>query len=209
MFIQIEPMPDTSSLKFYPGQEVYASGIIEFSNREEAVTSPLAQRLFDVPGVAALSFGHDFITVTKTSGEWQHLKPALLATIMEHFMSNAPVIHPERTALRSSRSGGGGAGTLADRVMTSLREVVDPELGYNIVDLGLIYDVAVDESGSATMTMTTTTPGCPATSYLKQGVQERAAAIEGIKQAEVELTYAPRWSPEMMSTAAKLNFGVD
>lgn len=210
MFIQIEPMPDMSSLKFYPGKEVYVSGTIQFSNREEAVTSPLAQRLFDVPGVAALSFGHDFITVTKNSGDWQHLKPALLGTIMEHFMLNAPVIHPERLSPSASRSGieAGGAGTLADQVMTSLREVIDPELGYNIVDLGLIYDVAVDADGSTTVTMTTTTPGCPATSYLKQGVQERAEAIEGIKQAEVELTYAPRWSPEMMSAAAKLNFGV-
>lgn len=207
MFIQTEPLQDTSRLKFYPGKEVYGAGTLEFANRDEAADSPLALRLFEIPQVAAIAFGYDYIIITKTHGEWQHLKPALLGTIMEHFMSNAPVMRP---GTKASRAGPNGTetGGLVEQIMTSLREVIDPELGYNIVDLGLIYDVVVGADGTTTVAMTTTTPGCPATNYLRQGVQERTEAVEGIKQVQVDLTYEPRWEPEMMSPEAKQHLGM-
>lgn len=205
MFIQTEPMPDPSKLKFIPGKEVYGSGTIEFANREEAAASPLAQRLFGIQGVAAIAYGYDTITITKSAGDWQHLKPALLGTIMEYFMSNTPVMRPARKPL-----GGDGKTTsgLIDQIMTSLRQVIDPELGYNIVDLGLIYDVVIGADGAATIAMTTTTPGCPATNYLTQGVQVCVEAIEGVKQVRVDLTYEPPWEPEMMSPEAKQHLGI-
>lgn len=205
MFIQTEPMPDVSKLKFIPGREVYVSGTIEFANRDEATASPLAQRLFGFPGVAAIAFGYDYIIITKAAGDWQHLKPALLGTIMEHFMSNAPVM---RAARRTPGGEDGKTDAFVDEIMTSLREVIDPELGYNIVDLGLIYEVVVGADGATTVAMTTTTPGCPATNYLKQGVQDRAGAVEGVKRVQVELTYEPRWEPEMMSPGAKQHLGI-
>ena len=80
-----------------------------------------------------------------------------------------------------------------------LRAVIDPELGCNIVDLGLIYDIAVDDDGVACITMTTTTPGCPAVSYLKDGVERAALAVPGIAGVEVAVTYEPPWTPDMMS----------
>ncbi|MEP3435197.1 MAG: NifU N-terminal domain-containing protein [Hoeflea sp.] len=205
MFIQTEPMPDTSKMKFFPGKEVYVSGTIEFDNTDKASASPLAQRLFGIPGVAAIAFGYDYILITKTSGDWQHLKPALLGTIMEHFMSNAPVMRPAR---RTPAGDDGETSEFVDQIMTSLREVIDPELGYNIVDLGLIYDVVIDADGMTTVAMTTTTPGCPATNYLKQGVQDRAEAVEGVKLVQVELTYEPRWEPDMMSPEARQHLGI-
>ncbi|WP_412051110.1 NifU N-terminal domain-containing protein [Hoeflea sp. Naph1] len=206
MFIQTEPMPDASRLKFFPGKEVYPSGTIEFANREEAAVSPLAQRLFDIPEVAAITFGFDYLIITKNGGDWQHLKPAMLGTIMEHFMSDVPVMRPVR------KEPGGNAGETSElvaEILTSLRQVIDPELGYNIVDLGLIYDVAPGADGVTFVAMTTTTPGCPATNYLKQGVHERAGAVEGVTGVEVDLTYEPPWTPEMMSPEAKLHFGID
>ena len=92
MFIQTEATPNPATLKFLPGRTVLATGTLEMRDRAEAAKSPLAERLFDVPGVSGVFFGSDFITVTKADGEWQQLKPAILGAIMEHFMSGAPVL---------------------------------------------------------------------------------------------------------------------
>jgi Fe-S cluster biogenesis protein NfuA len=92
MFIQTEATPNPATLKFIPGRVVLDGGTMEFANRETAVRSPLAERLFGVPGVTGVFFGSDFITVTKNDGDWQHLKPAILGAIMEHYMSGAPLL---------------------------------------------------------------------------------------------------------------------
>ena len=96
---------------------------------------------------------------------------------------------------------------LREQVMASLRMVIDPELGENGVDLGLIYRVDIGEDGAAIIEMTTTTKGCPATAYLKDAVQSAAWIVSGIEYADVRLTYEPPWSPDNMSEAAKLRFG--
>lgn len=92
MFIQTEATPNPATLKFLPGRTVMGEGTLDMTSLDEAVQSPLAQRLFAVPGVTGVFFGYDFVTVTKGDGEWQHLKPAILAAIMEHFMSGAPLL---------------------------------------------------------------------------------------------------------------------
>ena len=92
MFIQTEATPNPATLKFIPGRVVLDSGTLEFTNREAAARSPLAERLFDVSGVTSVFYGSDFITVTKDGGDWQHLKPAILGAIMEHYMSGAPLL---------------------------------------------------------------------------------------------------------------------
>jgi Fe-S cluster biogenesis protein NfuA len=93
MFIQTEPTPNPATLKFIPGKAVLDDGTAEFRAREEAAASPLALRLFEVDGVTGVFLGSDFISVTKREGdEWQHMKPAILGAIMEHYMSGAPVI---------------------------------------------------------------------------------------------------------------------
>ena len=93
MFIQTETTPNPATLKFLPGKVVMPKGTADFRDASTAGnTSPLAAKLFSVPGVTGVFFGYDFITVTKEDGEWQHLKPAILGTIMEHFMSGAPAM---------------------------------------------------------------------------------------------------------------------
>lgn len=92
-------------------------------------------------------------------------------------------------------------------VTEALKEVIDPELGYNIVDLGLIYGIKV-QSGRAHIDLTTTTRGCPATDYIRNGVENAAASVDGISAVEVEMTYEPPWSPECMSPEAKARFGI-
>ena len=76
MFIQTEATPNPATLKFLPGRVVMPEGTFDARDSEGATASPLAQRLFDVPGVAGVFFGSDFITITKSDGEWQHLKPS-------------------------------------------------------------------------------------------------------------------------------------
>src|SRR5262245_38999265 len=92
MFIQTEATPNPASLKFLPGREVLGAGTAEFRSADEAGDSPLAERLFSLPNVGGVFLGADFITVTKSSGEWPHIKPAVLGAIMEHFMSGMPVM---------------------------------------------------------------------------------------------------------------------
>jgi Fe-S cluster biogenesis protein NfuA len=92
MFIQTEATPNPATLKFIPGRTVLDTGTMEFANREAASRSPLAERLFAVSGVTSVFYGSDFVTVTKDDSDWQHLKPAILGAIMEHYMSGAPLL---------------------------------------------------------------------------------------------------------------------
>lgn len=92
MFIQTEATPNPATLKFLPGRPVLENGTLDLREPAEAAKSPLAERLFGVSGVSGVFFGSDFITVTKSGGEWQQLKPMILGAIMEHFMSGEPLI---------------------------------------------------------------------------------------------------------------------
>ena len=98
MFIQTEATPNPATLKFLPGKVVMETGTAEFRDEASASASPLAARIFAIPGVTGVFFGYDFVTVSKDGPEWQHLKPAILGTIMEHFMSGAPVMGSASTS---------------------------------------------------------------------------------------------------------------
>ncbi len=93
MFIQTESTPNPATLKFLPGSQVMGAGTADFPKPVGEDVSPLAARLFAVDGVSAVFLGHDFVTVTKGDAvEWDHIKPALLGAIMEHFQSGKPVM---------------------------------------------------------------------------------------------------------------------
>jgi len=93
MFIQTEVTPNPATLKFLPGRVVLNdNGTAEFTAENDADRSPLAQRLFAIPSVSGVFLGSDFITVTKGEGDWQHLKPAVLGAIMDHYLSGAPAL---------------------------------------------------------------------------------------------------------------------
>jgi len=82
-------------------------------------------------------------------------------------------------------------------ILDALRLILDPELGVNLVDLGMIYHIEVAGDGTVNVQMTTTTPGCPAAGFLTQAVQTCVEAVDGVSRANVELTYEPAWMPEM------------
>jgi NFU1 iron-sulfur cluster scaffold homolog, mitochondrial len=93
MFIETEGTPNPATLKFLPGRYVMGTSTADFASAASAERSPLASALFDLPGVARVFLGGDFITVTKTDEvDWQGLKPQILASIMDHFVAGRPVI---------------------------------------------------------------------------------------------------------------------
>jgi metal-sulfur cluster biosynthetic enzyme len=94
-----------------------------------------------------------------------------------------------------------------ERVLETLRQVIDPEIGCNIVDLGLIYRIAC-VAGKLKVTMTLTTPGCPMHESIAEGVKNILLALEGVTDVEVEVVWDPRWHPSMMTEAGRTMTGV-
>jgi len=94
------------------------------------------------------------------------------------------------------------------QVLEALKEVTDPEVGINVVDLGLIYGIRIDENDNVTITMTMTTPMCPVTSIILADVQLRLERIPGIGKVNIELVWEPAWSAEMISSEYRAQLGV-
>ena len=94
-----------------------------------------------------------------------------------------------------------------DAVTDALRDVIDPELGLDFVELGLIYDVDVNPEGAVKVTFTLTAPGCPIGPQVAEQIQEFVGDIEGVTAVESEMTFTPPWSPERMSEDAKFALG--
>ena len=114
---------------------------------------------------------------------------------------------PATDAGTLSATAHGDGASLQDRVVEALTTVFDPEIPVNIYELGLVYDVDVAQDGEVTVTMTLTTPNCPVAGSLPGEVQDKVAAIEGVRKAHVNLVWEPAWTPERMSEAAKLELG--
>lgn len=95
-----------------------------------------------------------------------------------------------------------------EEILDALRNVYDPEIPINIVDLGLIYKLEIDENnGVVKLLMTLTAPGCPMGNYILNDVEMVLKSLEGVKEVQIELTYDPPWNPDMMSDEAKKELG--
>ena len=97
---------------------------------------------------------------------------------------------------------------LREKVVEVLRQIYDPEISVNIYDLGLIYDLEIDDQGKARIRMTLTAPACPFAGTLPGQVEMATKSVEGISDASVELVWDPPWSQERMSDEAKLQLGL-
>ena len=98
--------------------------------------------------------------------------------------------------------------SLPDQVLGALRSVIDPELGINVVDLGLVYDVQVDAQGGVDITYTLTTMGCPIGPLIEDQMRAFVIALPGVDEVRPEMVLRPAWSPEMMSDEAKAALGI-
>lgn len=98
-------------------------------------------------------------------------------------------------------------GVLRDSIEATLRTVFDPEIPVNIFDLGLVYEIRIDDGGKIKITMTLTAPACPVAGEIVQDVQTKIEALEGVADCHVQLTFDPPWTKEMMTEEAKLELG--
>ena len=168
MFIQTEATPNPATLKFLPGQSVMETGTADFLSVEAASNSPLATRIFGVEGVVAVFFGPDFATVTKEDGvEWDHIKPALLGAIMEHYQSGAPVIDGGTTA------GGHAEHTGEDaEIVNQIKELLDTRVRPAVAQDGGDITFHGFERGVVYLHMQGACAGCPSSTItLKMGIE--------------------------------------
>ena len=94
-----------------------------------------------------------------------------------------------------------------ESVYEAIKEIIDPEIGINIVDMGLIYEVDIDDT-TVDITMTLTSPGCPAGGQIVNGTQHVTQQMDGVEEVNVSVVWTPRWTPEMMSEDAKDELGI-
>ncbi|MDG1260872.1 MAG: SUF system Fe-S cluster assembly protein [Flavobacteriales bacterium] len=96
---------------------------------------------------------------------------------------------------------------LQDQIVVALKTIFDPEIPVDIYELGLIYEVKLDDEMNAVLQMTLTSPSCPVAESLPVEVEEKVASVDGVSSAKVEITFEPPWSQDMMSEEAKLELG--
>jgi len=170
MFIQTAATPNPATLKFIPGRPVLGDGTLEFRNPDETEGSPLAARLFEIDGVTGVFFGSDFISVTKSEGEWQHLKPAILGAIMEHFQSGDPVTAGGQTGY-SETEGEFFAPEDADTVNT-IKELLETRVRPAVAQDGGDITFHGYRDGVVFLHMRGACSGCPSsTATLRHGIE--------------------------------------
>ena len=168
MFIQTETTPNPATLKFLPGRPVLPDGALDMPDKTAAAQSPLALRLFEIAGVGGVFLGSDFITVTKTGGEWHQLKPAVLGAIMEHFMSGAAIVDagaaPQASEEFFASEDAETVAIIKDLIETRVRPAVAND-GGDITFHGF-------KDGIVYLHMKGACSGCPSsTATLKHGIQ--------------------------------------
>jgi Fe-S cluster biogenesis protein NfuA len=170
MFIQTEATPNPATLKFLPGRTVLPEGTLDVPDVAQAGKSPLAERLFDIPGVAGVFFGSDFITVTKQNVDWPQIKPAILGAIMEHFLSGGPILSEQATDPAAA----------ADEFFDSkdaetvdlIKELIDTRVRPAVANDGGDITFRGFRDGIVFLNMKGSCAGCPSsTATLRHGIQ--------------------------------------
>jgi Fe-S cluster biogenesis protein NfuA len=168
MFIQTEATPNPATLKFIPGQPVLDSGTLDFREPEQAASSPLAARLFQVDGVTGVFFGSDFITVSKDDTEWQHLKPAILGIIMEHFVSGQPIVEQAT----DEPDGGEDFDPADEEIVVTIKELLETRVRPAVAQDGGDITFQSYRDGVVFLHMRGACAGCPSsTMTLKHGIE--------------------------------------
>ena len=169
MFIQTESTPNPATLKFLPGQTVLEAGTADFPTPDTGGSSPLASRIFAVSGVAAVFFGNDFVTVTKDDAvEWDHIKPAILGAVMEHYQSGQPVMTGDQAAPSGHAEHSGEDSGIVSQIKELLDSRVRPavaqdggDITFHGFDRGVVY-----------LHMQGACAGCPSSTLtLKMGIE--------------------------------------
>jgi Fe-S cluster biogenesis protein NfuA len=171
MFIQTEATPNPATLKFLPGKPVLPGSTRDFRNTDEAMESPLAQRLFGITNVSGVFLGHDFVTVTRSGGEWQQLKPAILGVIMDHYLSGVPVLSDSASPDQAQDEGEFFDEDHAPLVKT-IKDLLDSRVRPAVAQDGGDITFKGFKDGIVYLNMKGSCAGCPSsTATLKHGVE--------------------------------------
>jgi len=168
MFIQTESTPNPATLKFLPGQTVLGMGTADFPSAEAAEKSPLAARIFGTEGVTGVFLGNDFVTVTKADAtEWDHIKPAILGAIMEHFQSGAAAIDGEAASSGHAETTGEDSG-----IIDQIKELLDTRVRPAVAQDGGDITFHGFDRGVVYLHMQGACAGCPSSTLtLKMGIE--------------------------------------
>jgi Fe-S cluster biogenesis protein NfuA len=170
MFIQTESTPNPQVLKFLPGRELLPGGSREFVSPAEAEASPLARALFGLDGVTRVYFGDDFLTVTKDQDhEWAYLKAPILAEIMDHFTSGAPLIEGGEVEADEAVYLGETA-----EIVAEIKSLIDTRIRPAVAQDGgdILFSRFEPETGVVWLNMRGACSGCPSSAAtLKSGVE--------------------------------------
>ncbi|CAL9150436.1 unnamed protein product [Musa hybrid cultivar] len=171
LFIQTQSTPNPLSLMFYPGQPVMEVGSADFPNARTAMTSPLANSMFEIDGVSRVFFGSDFVTVTKSEeASWDFLKPEIFAAIMDFYSSGKPLLLDSNvaaymdTAIHEDDS----------EIVAMIKELLETRIRPAVQDDGgdIEYRGFDPDSGMVTLRMQGACSGCPSSSVtLKSGIE--------------------------------------
>ena len=168
MFIQTEGTPNPATLKFLPGQAVLGAGSADFTDIDAASTaSPLAYRVFGVDGVSGVFLGADFVTVTKADAvEWDHIKPAILGAIMEHFQSGQPAMEDDAAPGHTDSEGEDS------QIVSQIKDLLDTRVRPAVAQDGGDITFHGFERGVVYLHMKGACAGCPSSTLtLKMGIE--------------------------------------
>jgi Fe-S cluster biogenesis protein NfuA len=170
MFIQTEATPNPATLKFIPGKPVLPGGTREYRAAGEASDSLLAQKLFEISGVSGVFLGHDFVTVTRSNAEWQQLKPAILGTIMDHYLSGMPVV--EDGAPAAAGDDGEFFNEEHAETVKTIKELLESRVRPAVAQDGGDITFKGFKDGVVYLNMKGSCAGCPSsTATLKHGIE--------------------------------------
>lgn len=169
MFIQTEPTPNPNVLKFLPGREVSGEPR-EFLTVDEGAASPLAEALFLLEGVSGVFYGSDYISVTRDAGGpgWSAMKAPILAAVMDHFVSGAPL-------MRVGADGVVADGEEDSEIVAEIKQLLDSRVRPAVAQDGgdILFDAFDEATGVLTLRMRGACAGCPSSSAtLKSGVEQ-------------------------------------
>jgi Fe-S cluster biogenesis protein NfuA len=168
MFIQTEATPNPATLKFLPGRPVLETGTLDMPTREAAAQSPLAEKLFDLPNVGGVFYGADFISVTKTGGDWQQIKPAVLGAIMEHYMSGAALLAEAAQTAASDEF----FDAADEETVTLIKDLIETRVRPAVAGDGGDITFKGYKEGVVYLQMQGACSGCPSsTATLQHGIQ--------------------------------------
>jgi Fe-S cluster biogenesis protein NfuA len=175
MFIETEVTPNPTTLKFLPGRPVLPLGTLDIRSEEGARQSPLALALFAIEGISGVFFGSDFISVTKSGGDWQQLKPVVLGAIMEHFLSGEPLLNNENGLAAEGDSQADSeeffAANDADTV-AAIKKLIETHVRPAVANDGGDIKFRGFRDGTVYVAMKGSCSGCPSsTATLRHGIQ--------------------------------------